>query len=76
MMMRRAFDQHHALQSEWREAGAVHHCPDGQHDDLGISCAMLAFAAHHPHLEHWVRTVARSRRPPPPYNPPNKKAWC
>jgi len=24
----------------------------GQHDDLGISSAMLAWSARHPHLEH------------------------
>jgi hypothetical protein len=29
-------------------------------DDLGISCAMLAWAARHPHLEHWVGYVHTS----------------
>jgi hypothetical protein len=31
-----------------RESGTVYTCPPGQHDDLGISCAMLAWAAGHP----------------------------
>jgi len=75
-MWRRAFAQLEALQPEWREGGPVYSCPNGQHDDLGISCAMLAWLARHPHLQHWVRVVARSRRPPPAYNPPSKIAWC
>ena len=33
---------------EYREGGAVYTCPPGKHDDLGISCAMLAWAARHP----------------------------
>ena len=33
-----------------RESGMVYNCPPGQRDDLGISCAMLAWAAGHPHL--------------------------
>ena len=63
-MMRRAFAQLHALEPEYRDTGAVYHCPDGQHDDLAISCAMLAWAAHHHHLDSWVRSVQVSRRPP------------
>jgi hypothetical protein len=63
-MMRRAFAQLHALEPEYRETGAVYHCPAGQHDDLAISCAMLAWAAHHPHLDSWVRSVQVSRRRP------------
>jgi hypothetical protein len=62
-MMRRAFAQLHALEPEYRDSGAVYQCPAGQHDDLAISCAMLAWAAHHPHLEAWVRNVQRPRRP-------------
>jgi hypothetical protein len=27
-----------------------------KHDYLGVSCAMLAWAARHPHLEYWFRT--------------------
>jgi hypothetical protein len=62
-MMRRAFAQLHALEPEYRDTGAVYHCPQGQHDDLAISCAMLVWAAHHPHLDHWVHSVQVSRRP-------------
>jgi len=38
-------------------------CPPGQHDDLGISCAMLAWAARHPHLSAWVDTALFAHRP-------------
>ena len=62
-MMRRAFEQLAGLETELRESGTVYTCPPGQHDDLGISCAMLAWAARHPHLEAWVRTGLESRRP-------------
>jgi hypothetical protein len=55
-----------ALETEMRESGTVYRCPSGQHDDLGISCAMLAFAAHHPHLSWWVRNAEFARRPRPP----------
>jgi hypothetical protein len=59
---RRAFEQLTALETEMRETGIVYKCPPGQHDDLGISCAMLAWAARHPHLDYWLGTVARSRK--------------
>ena len=57
----RAYAQLERLETEMRETGVVYSCPPGQHDDLGISCAMLAWAARHPHLEYWVANV---RRPP------------
>jgi hypothetical protein len=74
-LVRRAFAQLHALEPEYRETGTVYHCPQGQHDDLAISCAMLAWAARHPHLDSWVRSVQTSRRPPP--RPPkiSPRAW-
>jgi hypothetical protein len=64
---RRAYEQLMALETEMRESGIVYSCPPGQHDDLGISCAMLAWAARHPHLSAWLRTAlsAPSRRPAP-----------
>ena len=34
-------------------AGTIYNCPSGQHDDLAISCAMLVWAAQHPHLAYW-----------------------
>ena len=60
---RRAYEQLTALETENRESGTVYKCLPGQHDDLGISCAMLAWAARHPHLEHWVGTAVAARRP-------------
>jgi hypothetical protein len=59
------------LDVECRDSGMVYTCPTGRHDDLGISCAMLAWAARHPHLEAWTRYLeaARPRRPRP------KRSW-
>ena len=51
------------LEVEYRDAGTIYHCPAGQHDDLGISFAMLAWAAQHPHLTMWMRNVEAIRRP-------------
>ena len=63
-MSRKAYEQLVNLEVEFRDTGTVYTCPPGQHDDLGISCAMLAWAARHPHLESWVRMAA----PPRPIN--------
>jgi hypothetical protein len=60
-MSQRAYEQLNGLETEMRESGIVYSCPPGQHDDLGISCAMLAWAARHPHLSEWVRIFERSR---------------
>jgi len=65
-MSRRAFDQLANLETEMRESGTVYTCPPGQHDDLGISCAMLAWAAGHPHLRDWVRISRPIIRKPKP----------
>ena len=46
-----------------RESGIVYSCPSGKHDDLGISCAMLTWAARHPHLDYWASTALAARRP-------------
>jgi hypothetical protein len=59
---RRAMEQLMALETEDRESGTVYTCPPGQHDDLGISCAMLAWAAGHPHLNRWTNAMSRSGR--------------
>ena len=61
--MRRAYEQLVNLEVECRESGMVYTCPVGQHDDLGISCAMLAWAARHPHLESWMRNLQAALRP-------------
>jgi hypothetical protein len=62
-VMRRAFEQLANLEAEYREGGAVYTRPQGKHDDLGISGAMLAWAARHPHLEAWMRNLEAARRP-------------
>jgi hypothetical protein len=62
-MARRAYEQLMGLETEMRESGTVYSCPSGQHDDLGISCAMLAWAARHPHLQEWVTTASYERKP-------------
>jgi hypothetical protein len=60
---RRAYEQLMALETEMRESGTIYSCPSGQHDDLGISCAMLAWAARHPHLSSWVNIALSARMP-------------
>jgi hypothetical protein len=62
-MARRACDQLAALETELRDTGRVYKCPAGLHDDLGVSCAMLAWAAQHPHLGEWIRPILDARRP-------------
>jgi len=62
-MSRRGYDQLASLQAEMRETGTVYTCPAGQHDDLGMSCAMLACAAQHPHVGVWTNTIWSARRP-------------
>jgi hypothetical protein len=62
-MSRKAYEQLMTLETEMRESGIVYKCVSGQHDDLGISCAMLAWAARHPHLRAWVDTGLAARRP-------------
>lgn len=52
---RQAYDQLSKLQVELRNTGRFYTCVPGQHDDLGISFAMLVFAAQHPHLQSWMR---------------------
>jgi hypothetical protein len=63
---RRAYDQLVNLEAEYRPSGLVYTCPASLHDDLGISCAMLAWAAKHQHLEVWMRNLQirpRKRQP-------------
>jgi hypothetical protein len=73
--IRRAFEQLADLGMEYRESGVVYTCPPGRHDDLGISCAMLAWATRHPHLEAWTRNLGAARRPRPPRPKPSWEAW-
>jgi hypothetical protein len=64
--MRRAYEQLANLEVEFRDSGTVYVCPTGQHDDLAISCAMLAWAARHPHLQAWMRNLHAALRPRKP----------
>jgi hypothetical protein len=64
--MRRAYEQLANLEVEFRDTGTIYKCPTGQHDDLGISCAMLAWAARHQHLESWMRHLLAALRPRKP----------
>ena len=60
-MSRRAYQQLADLEVVDKETGRFYNCVSGRHDDLGISCAMLAWAARHPHLQVWVRNFEQSR---------------
>jgi hypothetical protein len=64
--MRRAYQQLADLEVEVRDSGIVYSCAPGHHDDLGISCAMLAWAARHLHLTSWLRNLEAARRPRKP----------
>ena len=54
---RRAYEQLMALEVEVRQSGMIYNCLSGRHDDLAISCAMLVWAAQHPHLKSWTRVL-------------------
>jgi hypothetical protein len=73
-IMHRAYEQLASLELEYRETGKVYTCPTGHHDDLGISCAMLAWAARHPHSKVWLRNL-QANRPRKPRQAPSSAAW-
>jgi hypothetical protein len=60
---RRAYAQLEALEPEQRESGRVYKCLAGQHDDLAMSFAMLAWAAQHLHFDEWARPIFDAHRP-------------
>jgi hypothetical protein len=69
--IKRAFAQFNNLQAEMRDTGRVYSCLPGHHDDLAISCCMLAWACRHPHLRSWSTTAFADRLPrptPPKFN--------
>ena len=68
----RAYEQLMALEPEQRESGTVYKCPSGQHDDLAMSLAMLAWAAQHLHLENWTKPIFDAHRP---YRSRKKVSW-
>ncbi|WP_426442465.1 hypothetical protein [Bradyrhizobium genosp. P] len=61
--LQKAFQQLIELEVEFRQTGTVYTCRAGKHDDLGISCAMLAWAARHPQLRYWFQAAEMARRP-------------
>jgi hypothetical protein len=75
-MSRRAYAQLEGLQTEMRESGVVYTCLPGQHDDLGISCCMLNWAARHPHLPSWITNAQFSRYRPATRRIDAKTAWA
>jgi hypothetical protein len=63
-MARKAYEQLNALEFERTEDRVRYICPPGQHDDLAMSLAMLAWAADHPHFRaFWVRPIEDRHRP-------------
>jgi hypothetical protein len=70
-----AYAQLEALEPEMREGGMLYKCLPGQHDDLGVSCAMLNWAAHHPHLQTWYGNMLAARRPRRRAQPVSWAAW-
>jgi hypothetical protein len=74
-MTRRAYEQLMALETEIRDSGIVYSCPPGQHDDLGISCAMLVWAARHQHLKLWFSTALAARMPRRPRQNISPLGW-
>ena len=65
----RAYEQLMRLEIEFKQNRMVYKCPVGHHDDLAMSCAMLVWAAQHPHLPRWCWPLepraARRTRPAP-----------
>jgi hypothetical protein len=70
--IRLAYEQLSLLNVEFRDSGTVYTCAPGQHDDLGISLAMLVWAARHPDVAQWRRAREIALRPPRPPRPPFK----
>jgi hypothetical protein len=63
-LAKKAHQQLADLQTEYRQTGKFYACPPGQHDDLGITVAMLAWASQHPMLQKMVDRAFP--QPPPP----------
>ena len=55
----RAYEQLMHLEIEFKQNRMVYKCPVGHHDDLAMSCAMLVWAAQHPHLSRWCWPLER-----------------
>ena len=74
-MWRMAYQQLADLEVEDKEYARIYKCVSGRHDDLGISCAMLVWAARHPHLSAWVQISERPRILRKPRPAPSPRAW-
>ena len=59
----RAYEQLMRLEIEFKQNRTVYKCPVGHHDDLAMSCAMLVWAAQHPHLPRWCWALEPRVRP-------------
>jgi len=62
----RTYQQLMALEVEQRESGVVYKCPSGQHDDLAMSLATLAWGAQHLHFDTWARPIFDAHLPRKP----------
>jgi hypothetical protein len=73
----RAYAQLTALDVEQKEDRVIYRCRPGQHDDLGISCAMLVWAALHGDFKRfWTRPIDDRHRPRAQYKRISSKAWA
>src|SRR5262249_37762472 len=70
----RAYEQLTRLQIEIKQNRISYKCPAAHHDDLAMSCAMLVWAAQHPHLPGWCR-VLQPRGPRRKGSPPSSAGW-
>ena len=69
----RAYEQLLMLEMEYRQSGVIYGCASGRHDDLAISCAIVVWAAQHPHLSYWCRAL--EPRPRRNYEPMSPGGW-
>ena len=74
--IRRGFEQLANLELEYLESGTAYRCRSGQHDDLGISFAILAWAAQHPHLSRWMGDIEAKHRPRRRTPPEKRFGWA
>jgi hypothetical protein len=72
---RRMYQQLVDLQVDFRDTGIVYECVSGHHDDLAIACAMVVWAARHPHLPSWTHNVERRRIIPQRRMTVSAKGW-
>ena len=71
----RTYAQFESLKMELRDSGKIYTCLPGHHDDLAISCCMLAWACRHPHLQRWKTTGFADRMPRPPQRAVPSGGW-